>query len=174
MDFSAKEALDFVMSKVAERSSDLARLIQQAIDEGKLVSEHGKLKGPNARGEHVYERRVPLTDEEALDKMLSVLRAHLVEAPHCITATLDEFALAEVGSVASSEITSLPLFERHGADQDSPLPQPEQEFVIELDHEGMLRRDSPAPRIHLKRHSAETLAQQKLNFESLARVLGRP
>ena len=97
-DYSPREALVLLLTKVRERDPELARHLQSSIDTGKDVSEKEYL--PNRKKPRVYRRTVRFTDEEALRIATEGLQAHFVEQPLFITSAAHQFAAAALGDRA--------------------------------------------------------------------------
>lgn len=176
---TTRETLDIVMNRMRERSPQLAELVQQSIDEGKLVAERSELKvanhnGKKPSGEHVYERRMPLSDEEALAKVVLVLRAYLVELPLCTSSAFSELSISEVASAKSKEPPLPPLFRAAAISENSPEGEilAVQQVVIERAHEGMLLRDAAVEPLRLNPFSSAMLDEQQENLNALAQILG--
>lgn len=174
-----RESLEFLMNRVRVANPVLADLIKQSIDAGKLVSERSELRVASSsikkqNAEHVYERRIPLTHKEAIEKVLLVLRAYLVELPLCISSATSELSSAEVAlEDSAADYTTPPLF-RQISDRANSLniePIKVEEVVIYLAHEGTLENNPAVEPIRLNSFSSKVLEEQQVNLKALAELL---
>src|SRR5436309_1797031 len=92
-DYTAREALDVLLSRLEDRDQSLLAEVRMAINVGKDVEEQDvEEQDPRRRRKpRVYRRTVRFTDEEALDVALAVLRAHFVEQPLFANSAADNF-----------------------------------------------------------------------------------
>lgn len=178
-ELTTRKMLDFVMNRIKARSPQLAELVQKSIDEGKLIAERSQLKVINPDGrksfkEHIYDRRIPLSDHEALSKVVLVLRAYLVELPLCTSAAFSELAMSEVALTNSRESSPPPLFQAVAVGKSLSQTQvtPDQQVLIERAHEGMLQRDAAVEPMQLNFYSSAVLEEQQKNLNALAQLLG--
>ena len=121
-DYTAKDALALLILKIDTASSDLAKRIRLAIDEGKdvpaeetIMPEMGRRKSKK----RYYRKHVAYTDEEALTIAMTVLESHLIESRMLVNAAHSEFKLVGLASpkklkpfaqVGTRVQTSFPLF----------------------------------------------------------------
>lgn len=89
-DYSARDALELILRKIAERDKDLGAEVRRAIDEGKVV-ELQQESTDRRRRPHRYRKTVPYTPEEALRVTLNVLNAYFVEQPLLANSALANF-----------------------------------------------------------------------------------
>jgi hypothetical protein len=93
-DYTAKEALDFLIDKIGQASPVLAKQIQAAIDTGKDVQAEETILpavGNRRAKKRYYRKHIAYTDEEALDVAMTVLESHLIESRMMVNAAQGEF-----------------------------------------------------------------------------------
>ena len=111
-DFTDRDALEVLVRRLRERSTELALSVQSAIDEGK--DEVEEPVGWRREG-RPYRRTVRLSEREALLVAIRVLRAHLIEQPMLAAAANADFTSAAVGAGERKEITPTGSTEGIGA-----------------------------------------------------------
>ena len=160
-DYSPREALVLLLTKVRERDPELARHLQSSIDTGKDVSEKEYL--PNRKKPRVYRRTVRFTDEEALCIATEGLQAHFVEQPLFITSAAHQFAAAALGDradlrrVTSSEAQAVASTEGVGI---------EKQLEVELQTETQISQANQQ-NVRLLPPTEDALKQQRLHVERL-------
>ncbi|KVO28914.1 hypothetical protein WL30_32120 [Burkholderia ubonensis] len=166
--------LERVMIRIGERSPELAELIQQAVDEGKSVQADRPFDGSKRNKIHTYDYRAPLTPEEALEKVVMVLQAHLLEMPMCIASMSTEIAKAKVGGAASVETEDYPLFQQTESKSEMTNDdiQPDAvSVVIDLAHEGKQIKNNQDTFLPLTPLSADEIEQQRQNLARFRSIL---
>ena len=163
-DYSPREALDLLLSKVDEGSAELASSLRAAIDTGKDVwaTETSVGAGEPRR----YRKAMRLSDEEALEVVITALRAHFVEQPLLTTSAVSEFAGTSLGVGALS--SDGPPFD-HQPSSPEEGEQIEQRLEIELLTETKVLR-SDKETVQLSRTDSELIEQQKANIERLSEL----
>lgn len=174
MDYSAREALGILVEKITQRSPELARLVQAAVNEGKFIEERELLKGNKARKTHTYRKLTKLSDKEALEKAIAVLESYFIELPLCVASLTGDLANAVL--VEPEHITTrLPLFENA---TNAPVDERETRhstavtIFIDMGHEAIISPRSEEKLLEL--HSAEIaqIEQQKQNIAKVRSMLG--
>jgi len=100
-DYTAKDALDLIISKIEVISPDLSKQIRSAIDVGKDVQAEEIIMpgvGRKPAKKRYYRKHIPYTDAEGLRVAMMVLESHLVESRMLINAAQEQFKKVGVAS----------------------------------------------------------------------------
>jgi len=84
------------MRKLKGRDAILADHVQDAIDEGKDISET-EISRDRRQKPHTYRKTVPFTHDEALLVAIQVLEAHFIEVPLFINSAVADFTQSALG-----------------------------------------------------------------------------
>lgn len=84
------------MRKLRNRDAMLADHVQEAIDEGKDVSET-EISRDRRQKPRTYRKTVPFTHDEALLVAIQVLEAHFIEVPLFINSAVADFTESALG-----------------------------------------------------------------------------
>jgi hypothetical protein len=102
-DYSPKEALYLLLSKIQTQSPKLYERMKLAIDSGKDVEIEEPQYGSGKKKSHIYRKNVPYTDAEALAIGLTVLESHLIESRKIVSATIAEFTSVAIAPAKPHE-----------------------------------------------------------------------
>lgn len=143
-DYTAKQALNLLVSKVESESTELAKRIRLAIDVGSEVqleeeSGQSRRRGPKSH-KRFYRKTGPYSPEEALSVAVGVVRSHLLESRAAVQTAFDEFTAAAVGPPVKPGIRqdSAPFESSPRADADAQTATPQgqgTEKAIEIETE---------------------------------------
>jgi hypothetical protein len=164
-DYNAQQALGLLMLKVRSRDVLLADSIQEAIDEGKDISE---TEPPRDRRQkpRSYRKTVPFTHEEALEVAIRALKAHFVEVPLFINSAVADFTYSAIGIPQQKQ--AVPLI---GIDEPEIVVEQAQgepkEIDMELQPETRLSGAELTP-LRLKPISVDRIEEQKENLRRLS------
>ncbi len=161
-DYSPRDALDLLMTKLREHDEQLASEIQSAIDAGKDVEEKESLsRRKRARS---YRRTVRFSDAEALNIVIEALQAHFIEQPVFLNSAEKEFLHTVIAGPAwrsplglDDEETS--LFADEGSDSPKSL-------VVELQTETQFSSEDQQT-FELHPIPDQEIEQQKANLAKL-------
>ena len=163
-DYSPSVALDLLLTKVEDRSLELASSLRAAIDTGKDVWESETSVG--ARKPRKYRKAVRFSDEEALRVVISALQAYFVEQPLLTNSAVSEFADATLGGVTIMNGESPFDQQSSPIGADEPI---ETKLEIELQTETeVLPRGEET--VQLFSTEKEMIKQQKENIERLSEL----
>jgi hypothetical protein len=167
-EYTARQALEVLLQRVAARDAQLASEIQSAIDAGRDVEERelepvrGRRRKPRS-----YRKTMPFTDEQALQIAVSVLQAHFVEQPLFVRSATQQFQAAGIGQPEEQwrwwppEGQSQPLIEGVG------VPKA---LEVELQTETQLVK-SGEPTISLGSLSDESISEQREHMAKLLQLV---
>jgi hypothetical protein len=165
-EYSAQQALQLLMRKLAGQDPELASEVQAAIDAGKDVSETEPI--PGRRKGHVYRRTVPFSHQEALRVALGALQAYFVEQPMFVDSAADNLAKSPIGiptvgpgSFLASEDSAFISLEARGV---------EKTIEIEIQTETQISRTGEETR-PLQRVSTNRIEEQRQHFGYLSELL---
>jgi len=100
-DYSPSDALARILTKARDRSPQLAQEIQAAIDLGKDVT----VTDSASRRTRIFRQKQTLSDQEAIEAALAVLRAYYLEFPLFVSSASTNFKKAAIGAaVAEGQI----------------------------------------------------------------------
>ena len=111
-DYTPKDALKILLTKLEAASPILFQRITEAINAGKdeFIEEPLEFGERPKRKLRYYRKHMPYTDAEALKVSLDVLEAHLIETRKFLRAAQDEFTKAETrGNEEAGEWRRLPI-----------------------------------------------------------------
>jgi hypothetical protein len=165
-DVSAREALAILLRKLHDADPVLEERVRAAIDAGHDVEEQQQ-PATRKRRPRVYRRTVRLTDRQALQVALDVLKAYFVEQPLFIDSATRDFREAAVSD------SQQPLFAGLREDVRSDTREgvgTEKALEVELQIETQITpADSPTLRLSAPDHSE--LEQQEANIVKLETLL---
>jgi len=164
-EYSPEQALEMLARKLRERSADLGKQIQLAIDAGKDIEEEGPRKVKKPR---VYRKTVRFTDEEALQVALGALQAYFVEQPLFVRSASENFKRAAVGPPAD-EVRSLWNDKRYAPIDQQKGSGNEKVLEVELQTETQISRTDEQT-FRLMPVSDELLDQQKAHMSRLSKL----
>lgn len=161
------EALDLLLRKVDSQDADLAEQMRSAIDAGKDVEEEEVSIGRRRKGRR-YRKAVPLTDKEALQAALEVLRAYFVEQPLFVSSALDEFRTAVIGETMRKR----PSSKAGGTARGPAVVGQDLEKKVEIEQrvETQISRSNTEVR-PMVRIDAASVEQQKRNLQALCHLI---
>jgi hypothetical protein len=167
-DYNAEQALELLMRKVRGRDATLADSIQDAIDEGKDITE---IDAPRDRRQKArsYRKTVAFTHEEALEVAVRALEAHFVEVPLFINSAVDDFTHSAIGIPEQKQ--AIPLI---GVDESEIVVEQAQgepkEIDVQLQPETRLSGTELMP-LRLKPIPLDEVEEQKNNLNNLSDML---
>jgi hypothetical protein len=107
-DYTAKDALHLLITKIEAPSPGLGKQIRAAIDAGKDIQAEETIQpsiGRKPAKKRYYRKHIPYTDAEALHVAMTVLESHLVESRMLINAALEQFK--QVGMASPKKLKSV-------------------------------------------------------------------
>lgn len=162
--YSAIQALSFLLRVVEERSPELASSLRAAIDTGKDILEYGDSEG--TRKPREYRKAVRFNEEEALRVVIKALRAHFVEHPLLINSAISEFANATIDERDSPNRQSK-FGEWPSRYTGSERVQKRLEIELQTETRMLMEDEETVP---LSPIDSEMIARQNANIEVLSEL----
>ena len=157
-DYTASEALTLLLKIVAERMPNLEVELRNAIDIG-VVEQTTDRVGSRKKS---YLKSRQLTDEEAIEVVLKVLKSYFVQVPSCLLSLQESFINASVGVGHQRFVKNEEEAVMAAGDFKSV------DFEVVTATSRMFDREETIP---LDRFDLDTLASQKVNFNRVSDLL---
>ena len=145
-DITKREILSEMIKRVKSSYPELANFLEDAVNEGKDI-ERTKIvvdEKTKRKREHTFRQRVPLSDDEAIDRAFGFLQSRLIELPLLINSAHSEFAKALQENPNITDINGPPIGQRI-------------ELAVELGGVGDVVRQEESQLAVLRRVSPEEL-----------------
>ena len=170
--YTAQQALDLLMNRLAARDEGLAAQVRAAIDIGKDVSEVDPPLDRRKKG-RAYRKAVPLTQEEALRIALDVLQAYFVEQPLFVDSIADNFTETAIGvPYQGRQEQVVSPFRSTSEREPLSFERINEEKVVEIEMQTEMQLTKTGEEtMPLKREPRELIDAQMHNIEDLRRLL---
>ena len=163
-EYSPREALELLLQKVIDVDTELANVLQAAIDAGKDVLEsEGQV---DLKKQWRYRKTVRFSDEEALRVAISIFEAHFIEQYLFVNSAVAEFELAGLDDSASLRKKS--LYQPQAESVEGALMQ--KRLEVELQTETRISRTDKQT-VPLTLTDKELIDQQKRNLRRLSELV---
>jgi len=172
-DYTPEQALELVISRLAQADGDLAREVREAVNAGTDVLETEHLHTRGKSNVRTYRRTAPYSPQQALQVALQALRAHFIEQALFVNSCHNNMAKAAIGVVDSqapsrgAKKVSLHI-EAEGADKAVEIELHTETQILPIEH--ALERTTQET-LQMKRVPTPEIEQELDNLAALGKLV---